>query len=355
MLKPVYLFQGETLLAQNTSLESLLTHKGRLMSTPFESADLINHSIFISTLADENLKDVGAERMVRKTSERQARWLIASGVRTWRTYFNEPQNKAGLFIGLGTVDCDEEDNPELVQEPTAECLATAMLEERRPLVCLALLNSSATSHIAQLAGITGENMSFSPLLSAGLNALCEGYFAIAEGRLKHALCGGGSQKITPWSLLAYESIWANQDNYWLSEAASFFIASDEPRLNQHAAIGVMRQAYRARLQNNAHALTEQVNRITGSPLIENQHVVKVILVGANLEQQDITLHALGDELKSRAVVLDSYVGNTMAAATAIACNSALSYLHDAEQGFVIVIAFGDHAEFGMFLIEANND
>ncbi|MBL4761532.1 MAG: major capsid protein, partial [Gammaproteobacteria bacterium] len=110
------------------------------------------------------------ERMIRKTSERQARWLIASGVRTWRTYFNEPQNKSGLFIGLGTVDCDEEDNPELVQEPTAECLATAMLEERRPLVCLALLNSSATSHIAQLAGITGENMSFSPLLSAGLNA-----------------------------------------------------------------------------------------------------------------------------------------------------------------------------------------
>ena len=30
-------------------------------------------------------------------------------------------------------------------------------------------------------------------------------------------------------------------------------------------------------------------------------------------------------------------------------------MEDAEQGFVIVIAFGDHGEFGMFLIEANND
>lgn len=356
MLKPVYLFQGETLLPQQISLDSLLNHTETLKSAPCKSAELLNQTVFTSTLADEPLKDIGAERMVRKTSERQARWLIATGVRSWRRYISAPlSSKAGLFIGLGTVDCDEEDNPELVAEPTAECLSAAMLEERRPLICLALLNSSATSHIAQLAGITGENMSFSPLQSAGFNALCEGYFAIAEGRIKYALCGGGSQKVTPWSLLAYESIWAKQDNFWLTEAAAFVVASDEARLNERVANGVLRHIQRASLQNNDESLTQKVNHLMQSAWIEARSIVKVILVGASPKQCEVTLRVLGDDLSAQAVILDRYVGTTMAASAAIACNSALFYLQAYKEGVVIAITFGDHAEFGTFIIEANND
>ncbi|MCP4989754.1 MAG: hypothetical protein GY928_27965 [Colwellia sp.] len=355
MLNRVFIYEGESLLPHHTTLDTLLKTQEPISSELTKESNYFDRPIFVSHLADKSLKELGAERMIRKTSEKQARWLIAAGVRSWRQYFERGDEHCGLFLGLGTVDCDEEDTPEIIDDPTPENLSDAMLETRRPLVCLALLNSSATSHLAQLTCITGETISFSPLLDAGLNAFLEAFYAIQEQRVQHALCGGGSQKITPWHFLSYESLWQGNDNLWFSDAAAFQILSADSQLDGKKPDGEVLLSKRGRLSNKSSSLEHIIETVLETCKKQNINLNKVLVAGASNAQYQMLNNVLPKTLLETLIALDDLVGNTMAAAPALCCNLATTYLRTVETGAALVITLGENKQFGCIVIGAYYD
>ena len=206
----VFLTTGQHLLPSIDNIAQLLdgAHVTPVYLDAQESTDYLKRA---ALLADEKIKPLADEkplsmnRIIRKTSERQACWVILAGVKTWANYVESYTRKGSaidahrvaLFLGLGTVDCDDEAIPFECGGSSSDYIAY-MLNETKPLTGLTLLNSSAGSHIAQLTGIRGVNGMFSPLADAGAQALIEAYFSISEQRSDHALVAAGSQKVTPW-------------------------------------------------------------------------------------------------------------------------------------------------------------
>ena len=252
----VFLSGGLHLLPGIESLSALADGQ-RVRPTALEStassAGLSQAALLPNKILNQQWQALNVDRMVRKTSERQGRWLMVTAVQTWRQYWEShvpsagamtvdtvTGAKTGLFLGLGTVDCDDS-----AEGPPAygsqEGYIEHLLHETKPLMGLTLLNSSAGSHIAQLTGIKGPNAMFSPLADAGAQALIEAYFAIAEQQCEQALVAAGSQKVTPWYALAYRDLLAQcYPGSFATEAAAAFVATVRPE-NAHCQLyGVKR-------------------------------------------------------------------------------------------------------------------
>ncbi len=167
----------------------------------------------VALLPDDNLKAIGAGRIVRKTSEKQARWVISSAYSTWqKSNINCDLNKVGLFLGVGTVDCEDNDEP-ISTQPDPQSYIKEALSLTKPLAGLTVLNSTAASHIANLLNITGPNSVFSPHADAGAQAIIEAFYNVKEGHCEHALVATASQKVTPWYFLAYRSFFEKYQAY----------------------------------------------------------------------------------------------------------------------------------------------
>ncbi|MGK0440351.1 MAG: hypothetical protein ACJA0N_000140 [Pseudohongiellaceae bacterium] len=193
----------------------------------------------VALLSGEMLKSLNVGRIVRKTSERQAHWVIFVAVNTWLEYVASQalgetiveDEKVGLFLGLGTVDCDDDDAP-IEFDGSRNDYASHLLGDTKPLVGLILLNSSAGSHIAQLTGIKGINGMFSPMADAGAQALIEAYFSLRERQCKRALVAAGSQKLTPWYYLAYRELLSQRYQAGFpTESAAALVAITEPEVD----------------------------------------------------------------------------------------------------------------------------
>ncbi|MFT6388293.1 MAG: hypothetical protein ACJAUP_001671 [Cellvibrionaceae bacterium] len=197
-----------------------------------QSLGLVKKAAF---LEDTNLKHLDVGRIVRKTSERQSRWVIDAALTTWKQQNQNADSTAndekdtGLFLGLGTVDCEDNDLP-IPFDGTSHDYAQQMLIEAKPLAGLILLNSTTASHIAQLTNITGVNCVFSPFADAGAQAIIEAFFNIREGKCRQALVAAGSPKITPWYFLHHRDFFQQWNNYNIfpSESAAALVASDKP-------------------------------------------------------------------------------------------------------------------------------
>ncbi len=159
-------------------------------------------------LPPDDLDSLKVGRIIRKTSEQQSRWLIKAGCETWQRLYGEQAGgtHTGLFAGLATIACDDDKHVYCFKNPKRKAIAATLLRKTRPLAGLALLNTTACSHLATQLQITGPNAAFSPHADAGAAALTEAYFNVLEGNCARALCGAGSQKITPLYFLAYESL-----------------------------------------------------------------------------------------------------------------------------------------------------
>lgn len=181
-------------------------------------------------LGDSDLKEYGAGRMVRKSSEKQARRLIDVAAGSWESFelSGQPQD-AGVFVGFDVVDCDDGAEACFSFGGKVADYAERMLTDTKPLNGLTLLNSTAISHIAELLNITGVSGGFSASADAGLQALVEAAYNVAERRCRHALVIGGGAKITPWYLLRHReqlSPWRNRGIHPLESASAVLISSD---------------------------------------------------------------------------------------------------------------------------------
>ncbi|QMV13112.1 beta-ketoacyl synthase N-terminal-like domain-containing protein [Vibrio spartinae] len=360
-MRPVYLRRGETLLPHHTALTSLFLGNENLSFEPIDYAESIERHAFGAYLADESLKDINAGRMIRKTSEKQARWLIATAVRTWRLIHGESQNdsQTGLFLGLGTIDYCETPEPHQLEENTLECFSDVMCRESNPLTGLIMLNSSAASHIAQLTGITGCNSCFSPHLDAGAEAIFEAYSHVREGLVSQALFGGGSQKISPWYLLTYDRDFADQQTLYLTEASSFAVVTQDRTMAE----GELLAAYRGRLSNGEAALHSLLERVLNSEGGEANNVISQIICTGIGAYQDALLQSvktLGIEVPL--IFIEDKLGYCGASSPTIALNLSLELVqakmnlhhdHSCQHGDinrVLILAFGPSGLVNYFLV-----
>ena len=247
MTRQIYLKQGHQSLPKLANIELVLDGNNVTPSPLAEeqSAGLADSAAF---LEDTDLKARNAGRVVRKTTERQSRWIIDVAVGSWQSYkestavSSQINNQAtGLFLGLGTIDCEDDDAP-IAFDGTAKDYAASMLSNAKPLAGLTLLNSTAASHIAQLTGIMGVNSVFSPFADAGAQAIIEAYFTIKEERCEQALVAAGSQKITPWYFLAYRDFIQSWDwpGAFPTESASALLATHDKQHGDACLLSVKR-------------------------------------------------------------------------------------------------------------------
>ncbi len=237
----VNIILGQQLLPGLEDIAELLT--GKAIKTQVVSPERsLNLTDRVGLLSDDDLKSLGAGRIVRKTSERQSRWVIGTAVKTWQAFSSAKDlSQVGLFLGVGIVDCEDDDTPYSTAETLSGYTADA-LSETKPLAGLTVLNSTAASHIANILGITGVNSVFSPYADAGAQAIIEAFYNIQEGKCEHALVAGGSQKVTPWYFLSYRHFFKKFTQYapCATESASAVIVSNESAGAGVTLLGVQR-------------------------------------------------------------------------------------------------------------------
>lgn len=185
MNQPIYLHRGLTILPAEAELRQLFSGAATLPSAVVPVGSALELDCYGSFLGDVDMSDLAPDRSVRKTTERQSRWLINTAVRTKNAL--EPlflhAAAKGLYIGLGTVDCDEADEQAFLDSCTTQDLSDHKLTNNNPMVGLILLNTTATSHISQMCQITGQNCCFSHLQDGGANAAIEAAYDLTEQRI----------------------------------------------------------------------------------------------------------------------------------------------------------------------------
>ncbi|MGR5063618.1 beta-ketoacyl synthase N-terminal-like domain-containing protein [Photobacterium sp. DNB22_13_2] len=252
---PVYLRQGQQRLPKDMGWDVFFS-QAPLPVTAIDNTSSLGLASKAGYLSDTDLKQVGVSRIVRKTSEKQSRWVIENSVNSWRMLLGEQlaDEKTGLFLGLGTVDCDDDGEQISFQGDYAE-LAREGLSQIKPLSGLTLLNSTTASHIAELLQITGVNGVYSPHADAGGNAIVEAYYNLSENQCEIALVSGGSPKITPWYFLAYQSILKGfSGQYWFpTEAVATALLSKNSQSSEGCLLCVQR-GFSADFQVNNHSL-----------------------------------------------------------------------------------------------------
>lgn len=216
-MKPIYIKSGKSLLPGVKQISSVLQGRQSLELEPLMADLSLGLSEQAAFLPDSNLKEYGAGRMVRKTSERQARWVIDVALASWQA--DVAPERSGVFLGLGTVDCEDDDLP-IQFDGSLQNFAEQMLSESKPLAGLTLLNSTTASHIAQLNEIKGPSAVFSPFTDAGAQAILEASFNLQLGKCEQALVAAGGQKITPWFYLAYRDYFEKWPTAFATESAS---------------------------------------------------------------------------------------------------------------------------------------
>jgi len=327
MLTRIYFQKGKTLFPGDVNIEDIFLKNIEIDKKLVDEWDLESTTVYGSFLEDSTLKDIGAERMVRKTTERQSRWLISAGVKTWDRYYSSKTNntRAGLYLGLGTIDCDNSDENEYIDSCSVQSLSEYKLCNSKPLLGLILLNSTAASHISQMTGITGINCCFGPLVDAGSNALIEAAYDLQEGKVQLALCGGGGQKITPWYFLAYEKYWKNYNDLWLTESASFFTMTQDA----HASEIELHKFYRGRLSEKNNYLANVISRAKNeADTYENFTIEQALFIGCLIHQPLISEIMVDINLDIAQCFIEEKVGYTGAAGVALAVNLALILLEE---------------------------
>ena len=103
---------------------------------------------------------------------------------------------AGLFSGVGpNLDMGEVCR-KMVTEENGQTILPALW-------MLSFLPNTASSVIADILGIHGENATISTACSASLQAMGEGFRRIKDGYLDMALAGGGDSRLNHGGILAY--------------------------------------------------------------------------------------------------------------------------------------------------------
>lgn len=113
----------------------------------------------------------------------------------------------GFFAGMGMVDYNREDLlPALLKSRAPDGnldydrFFSGGYQEMHPLWPLSMLNNISFSQVAISLDIRGENAVFAPHADSGAAAIAEAVRALFERKVKIALAGGVSEKVSPSSL-----------------------------------------------------------------------------------------------------------------------------------------------------------
>jgi len=293
------LIQGENVIAKDISSQ--------------QSLGLVKMAAF---LEDTDLKHHDVGRVVRKTSERQSRWVIDTALTTWKKYNDKvdistnDDTDTGLFLGLGTVDCEDDDLP-ISFNGTLHNYAQQMLIEAKPLAGLILLNSTTASHIAQLTNITGVNCVFSPFADAGAQAVIEAFFNIQEGNCKQALIAGGSPKITPWYFLHHRDFFQQRKEHSIfpSESAVALVANDRPQ-DADACLLKVKRTFSGLIKNDFPMMKDLLTELSEHKIPAPQHIIYTGDCHLNNSRKEKLAHYLPSK---KVHYIDRLIGYTGAA------------------------------------------
>ncbi len=357
-MKTVYIHSGKQYLPGMSSTKKLLSGKG-VIPTNIDierSLGLVTKGAF---LANTNLKSLEVGRTVRKTSERQARWVIKAGVKSWDLYASNvsekiDKSKTGLFLGLGTIDCEDDDEPIPLQSSTKfNDYAAELLANTKPLSGLTLLNSTTASHIAHLTHITGMNAVFSPFSDAGGQAITEAFFAIEESYCQQALVVAGSHKITPWYFLSHREYFNEPLNHgaFPTESSGGLVLSSE-RQGAHASLLKVKRSF---------GLSEQFPKEIVTFLNQGIGAQQIIYTGKQSLSQE-QLSQLQEFMPNASICcLDQLLGYTGAAgplhALQLACDQLDDQSYRKKHGIacqsidaIMIIVQGFHGQWCCFLV-----
>ena len=140
---------------------------------------------------------------------RGAAFATAAAMDAVKTSGLDPEHleNAGLFLACGpNMDITEEIRNIHDGQLDQEGLAALFL--------LKFLPNTATSLIARLTGVHGENMTLGSACAASLMAIGEAFRKIRDGYLEVALAGGGDSRLSPVGLLSYKkagALWQGDD------------------------------------------------------------------------------------------------------------------------------------------------
>ncbi len=219
----IYITGGVSLLSDDLSMDNII-------DGTVKEARLSGNTLHLPNIIGERFIQAGTfimppvDKMIRRSAHAQSQWILYTGIKTWENSIGarfSPEQR-GLFIGLGTSDSDNDVYCIASDTKDEESYVSRALVELPPLLGLTLLNTSTASQLSQHLDIRGDNAFFSPHVDSGGQALLEGYYSLKEQRSQFALCGGNSQKISPWYYLAYERL--IKDRPWLPVEAASFIA-----------------------------------------------------------------------------------------------------------------------------------
>jgi 3-oxoacyl-[acyl-carrier-protein] synthase II len=118
-----------------------------------------------------------------------------------------PREEIGFFAGMGMIDHDIGDLlPAVLKSLNASgeldysAFYSGGYMEVYPLWPLSMLNNIGFCQVGTSLDLQGENTVFSPHADSGVMAVAEGMKSVVDGRANVALCGGVSEKVTPFSL-----------------------------------------------------------------------------------------------------------------------------------------------------------
>lgn len=328
----VFIRRGMEQLPGISGMEDLLDGKNVVIQPlPVErGGGLFNSAVMhAGLLSDSDLKQHGAGRMVRKSSEKQARWLIDAAATSWAKFTERGESgETGIFVGFDVLDCDDEVEECLAFGGDLSDYANRVLGDTKPLNGLTLLNSTAISHIAELLDITGVSGGFSTSADAGLQALIEGAYNIEEQRCRRALVLAGSAKINPWYLLRIRdqvSRWQHRGIQLTEAAGAVLVTTDERDAN--ARLLACRRSFAAGAEGFYRNLDDFLSSVTRRQLpLPGQ----VIIAGGSLWETDLSEVLPNFIPDVRLCDLDKLIGYTGPAAGVLSINLGLLLLESGQ-------------------------
>ncbi len=168
--------------------------------------DASNHRTIVAPIHSFNIREHTGRHKNLRYLNRGAAMAVAAAVSAVRNagLSTAQRQSSGLFVGAGPNldlggECAEIVNGKMNEDPLAA------------LWILRFLPNTATSAIAQLTGVHGENLSLGNACAASLQAIGEAYRRIRHGDIDVAVAGGGDSRLSDGALLAYRKAQALYD------------------------------------------------------------------------------------------------------------------------------------------------
>lgn len=243
----------------------------------------------------------------------------------------------GLFLGVGASGGELPELEAMLRESVAggafqlDRFGEAGLRAANPLFTFQLMNNFTLCHGAILAGLEGPNAAFFSRGAGTVRALREAAFAVAEGEAPLALAGGADSALYP--VTAFE-LGRSGPPVRPSEGAAVLALA--PRPVEATRVRLVRAEVAPSFSLEARRREERGERGPSVVVITASDPAARAVIAADAGAQETEI-----------VVLDDVLGETLAAAPALAWAVAFDWLAARPQGRACVLSRGLDGELGV--------